>query len=79
MLADELLDGIELVRHQAGVGVRRDEHARRGQAGCPLPRGHCLVMEEVEVVVDPDERSRVALDRPADGEEFQLGKLMFCL
>ena len=72
--ANELLDGIELSGQQAGLAVRSDEEVGSREAAGPLAGRHGAVLEEVEVVVDPDERSRVALDRAADGEKLQLGK-----
>jgi hypothetical protein len=74
VLSYELLDGIEVSGQQAGVAVRGDEEAECGEAGGPRARRHSAVLEEVDVVVDPDEGPPVALDRAADGEELQLGK-----
>jgi len=73
--AHELLHVVELPGQQTEVGLGRDEQAGHGEAVRPLLGRQAFVLEEVEVVVDPDERSRTLLDRPADREELQLCKL----
>ena len=68
--AHEVLDGMELLRQQSEIGVRGDQKVGDRQAPGPIAGGDRPVLEVVDVIVNPDQRSRVALHRPADGQEL---------
>ena len=70
VLAQELVDQVEVAGHQPRPGLWRNQEVRQGEAVGPRPWGEGPVLEEVDVVVDPDEGSRVLFDLLADRSEL---------
>ena len=79
MQTDELLDGMQLAGEEAGVGSGA---TRRLGTGRPAAHSRGVIVSSTKKSMSSSIQTnglRVALDRPADGQELQLGKLMFCL